>query len=262
MDSGALLVAGLFGLLLLTALVALRTVSAGRIEVKLTDAAIAAIPILLWLLGSGQVTKLVVGAEGITVETTRMAILEAADRPIENQVAPLPVAPVTIAAKGSIFEIPALVASGIAALEFQLGMGGYAPDVIREYFAALTMTPAFRYVVITNRDGSLFGIMDAHRLAAGLGSGSGRASWNSFADLLNRNDPKALAELGKNYGFVAAESAVGQMADKRMVLEQMEASNADWLPVVDNAKKFVGIVDRSRVVASLILEVDTRLRNS
>ena len=121
MDSGALLVAGFFGLLLLTALVALRTVSAGRIEVKLTDAAIAAIPILLWLLGSGQVTKLVVGAEGITVETTRMAILEAADRPIENQVAPLPVAPVTIAAKGSIFEIPALVASGIAALEFQLG---------------------------------------------------------------------------------------------------------------------------------------------
>jgi predicted transcriptional regulator len=42
----------------------------------------------------------------------------------------------------------------------------------------------------------------------------------------------------------------------------MEASNADWLPVVDNAKKFVGVVDRSRVVASLILEVDTRLRNS
>jgi len=108
MDSGTLLVAGFFGLLLLTALVALRTVSAGRIEVKLTDAAIAAIPILLWLLGSGQVTKLVVGAEGITVETTRMAILEAADRPIENQVAPLPVAPVAIAAKARYSKFPRL----------------------------------------------------------------------------------------------------------------------------------------------------------
>ena len=47
-----------------------------------------------------------------------------------------------------------------------------------------------------------------------------------------------------------------------MVLEQMEKLNVDWLPVVDEAKKFVGVVDRSRVVASLILEVDTRLRNS
>jgi hypothetical protein len=262
MDSGAVLAAGVLGLLLLIALVALRTVSAGRIEVKLTDAAIAAVPVVLWLFASGQITRLVVGAEGITVETTRMAILEAADRPIEKQVAPLPVAPVEIAAKGSLADISTLVARGIAALEFQLGFGGYVGDIIRQYFEALTVSPTFRYVVVTNRDGTLFGIMDAHRLAAALGSNSGPASWNNFADLLNRNNAAGIAELGSRYGFVPAASAVGQMADKRMVLEQMETLNADWLPVVDDARKFLGVVDRSRVVASLILEVDTRLRNS
>jgi hypothetical protein len=262
MDSGVVLAAGIFGLLLLIALVAIRTASAGRIEVKPTDAAIAAIPVVLWLLASGQVTKLAVGAEGITVETTRMAILEAADRPIENQVSPLPVATVEIAAKGSIADIPALVARGIAALEFQLGFGGYVGDVIREYFEALTASPSFRYVVITNPDGTLFGIMDAHRLNAALSNRSGPVSWNNFADLLNRNDPAGIAELGARYGFVAAGNAVGAMADKRMVLEQMEKLNADWLPVVDQGREFVGVVDRSRVVASLILEVDTRLRNS
>ena len=191
-----------------------------------------------------------------------MAILEAADRPITNQVAPLPIAPVEVAAKGGLGEIPALVARGIAALEFQLGLGGYVGEIIREYFAALTVSPAFRYVVITNPDGTLFGIMDAHRLNAVLGSRTGSASWSTFADLLNRNNPAGIADLGSRYGFVAASSAVAPMADKRMVLEQMEKLNADWLPVVDENRKFVGVVDRSRVVASLILEVDNRLRNS
>jgi len=262
MDSAVVVAASIVGLLILVALVATRTLSAGKIEVKLTDAAIAAVPVMLWLLASGQISKLVVGTEGITVETTRMAILEAAEKPIQNQVAPLPVAPVEVAAKGPLSDIPALVARGIAALEFQLGFGGYVGDIIREYFAALTASPTFKYIVITNPDGTLFGIMDAHRLNAALGSRSGSASWNTFADLLNRNNPAGIAELGSRYGFVAVGDAVGQMADKRMVLEQMEKLNADWLPVVDGAKKFVGVVDRSRVVASLILEVDTRLRNS
>ena len=213
MDSSVVLAAGIFGLLLLIALVAIRTVSAGRIEVKLTDAAIAAIPVLLWLLASGQVTRLVVGAEGITVETTRMAILEAADRPIENQVAPLPVAPVEIAVKGSPAEIPGLLARGITALQFQLGFGGYVGDIIREYLQALTASPSFRYVVITNQDGTLFGIMDAHRLAAALGNPLGTASWNTFAELLNRNNPAGIADLGARYGFVPAGNAVGAMAD-------------------------------------------------
>jgi hypothetical protein len=260
--TGVAITATFFALLLLVGLVAIRTLSAGKIEVKLTDAAIAVIPMLVWLLASGQVSKLVVGTEGITVETTRMAILEAADRPIENQVSPLPVAPVEIAVKGSVGDIPALVAKGIAALEFQLGFGGYVGDVIREYFAALTATPTFRYVVITNRDGTLFGIMDAHRLAAALGNRSGPASWEDFAQILERNDAAGIANLGAAAAFVAAGSAVSAMADKRMVLEQMEKLNADWLPVIDENRKFAGVVDRSRVVASLILEVDTRLRSS
>jgi hypothetical protein len=262
METGIVIAAGIFGLLVLVALVATRTLSAGKIEVRMTDAAIAAVPVMLWLLASGQISKLVVGTEGITVETTRMAILAAADKPIENQVAPLPVASVEVAAKGGLGELPALVARGIPALEFQLGCGCYVGEVIRAYFDALTASPTFRYVVITNQDGTLFGIMDAHRLNAALGGRGGPATWNSFAEMLNRNDPKAIAELGSKYGFVAANSAVAPIADKRMVLEQMEMLNADWLPVVDQARKFVGVVDRSRVVASLILEVDNRLRNS
>jgi hypothetical protein len=256
------IIAGIVGLILLILLVGVRGVSGGRIEVKLADAAIAAVPVMLWLLASGQVSRLVVGAEGITVETTRMAILAAAERPIENQVAPLPVAPVEIAVKGGLGEIPALVARGIAALEFQLGLGGYVGDIIREYSMALTATPTFRYIVVTNRDGTLFGIMDAHRLAAVLGNRPGPASWNNFAEMLNRGDARAMASLGASTGFVAAESAVGAMADKRMVLEQMEKLNADWLPVVNEGRRFAGVVDRSRVVASLILEVDSRLRSS
>jgi len=69
--------------------------------------------------------------------------------------------------------------------------------VIREYFAALTVSPSFRYVVITNRDGTLFGIMDAHRLAAALGDRSGPISWENFAQILERNDAGGITKLGE-----------------------------------------------------------------
>ena len=56
-------IAGLVVLLL--ALVLLRGLSNGRFEVKLTDAVIVALPVLLWLVGTGQVRKLIVSTEGL-----------------------------------------------------------------------------------------------------------------------------------------------------------------------------------------------------
>jgi hypothetical protein len=41
----------------------------------------------------------------------------------------------------------------------------------------------------------------------------------------------------------------------------METSNRDWLPVVGANGQLAGIVERSRLVASLILDVTNQLTN-
>ena len=68
-----------------------------------------------------------------------------------------------------------------------------------------------------------------------------------------------LAELP---GFVGLETAVSQKADKREALAKMERLSVDWLPVVNPRNEFVGVVDRSRLTASLVLDVATSLKES
>lgn len=56
-------------------------------------------------------------------------------------------------------------------------------------------------------------------------------------------------------GFVGARDAIRQNQNKRQALELMENLNTSLLPVLDEAGSFKGIVDRSRLVASLLIDV-------
>jgi hypothetical protein len=66
----------------LAGVVALRSATAGKVEITLNDAIIAAIAAVLALLVSGKLSKVVVGSEGVTIETARDAILSSAAKPI------------------------------------------------------------------------------------------------------------------------------------------------------------------------------------
>jgi hypothetical protein len=52
---------------------------------------------------------------------------------------------------------------------------------------------------------------------------------------------------------------VNRQSDKRAVLERMEKYALDWFPVVNESEKVEGIVDRSRLIASMILEITNQL---
>lgn len=242
---------------LLVALVLLRGLSGGRFEVKLTDAVIVAIPVLLWLVGTGQIKKLIVSSDGFTVES---AIIDASHRAIAAQVTPLPVVPVELAGKGPVGDIPSLAAAGIDALQFQLGAGFYVGSAIAEYLDKLTGYPSFRYVVVTAPDGTFFGVMDARALARTLEQHGTGVDWNGFAEMLNGNRTAAIVELGRTAGFVGAADAVTANLSKRDVLGKMDTRNTDWLPVVDEAHRFKGVVERSRLTASMLLDIAAQLQ--
>ena len=77
-----------------------------------------------------------------------------------------------------------------------------------------------------------------------------------FAEWLNVANREALARLP---GFIASQHAVTEKADKGQALRKMEALNVDTLPVVDNKSHFAGIVNRSRLTASLLIDVAKNL---
>lgn len=259
MTSGDWITAGVT-VAVLAAVVGIRAVSKGQIEIRLNDAVIAVMGAFLVLFMSGRIDKFAVSGQGITVETAKRAILTASARPIQQQVSPLPVAPVEEALKGGVSMIPSMIAHGVGSLDFLMGENGYAPQAVQKYLETLTAYPFFRLVTLLTPDGKIFGFVDARRLLVALQTNAQGQSFETFASEINRGNNDDLAQLAKLPGFLPISAAVTPQSDKREVLARMEKLGVDWLPVVGQGEKLAGIVDRSRLTASLILDVANQLQ--
>jgi hypothetical protein len=91
-------------------------------------------------------------------------------------------------------------------------------------------------------DQTLFGMIDARKLAALLQDPQFGLDFAGFAALINRGyDQARLAELP---GFVPADADVTRQSDKRKVLEKMEERGAEWLPVQTPEHRFEALVHK------------------
>lgn len=244
-------------ILVLAAVVGVRAVSRGNVEIRLNDAVVAVMAAFLVLFMSGRIDKFVVSSQGVTVELAKRAILAASAQPIQQQVSPLPVAPIEEALKGGADMLPSMVARGVGSLDLVMGLNAYAPPVVQKYLETLTAYPFFRFVTLLTQGGQVYGFIDARRLLAAMQAKAQGQSFESFAAAINRAD---LAELARLPGFLPATIAVTPQSDKREVLARMEKLGTDWLPVLGAGGKLVGVVDRSRLTASLILDVANQLQ--
>lgn len=255
---------------------------ANTIEIKPVDVGIALIPFILWMATAGIFKK--VEVPGIVSFEIADAFVAAAAEPINLQVSKMPVTALKADPKGRVGEIHDMIKSGTQVLSFKLGYEGYFGPAIWMYFNHLIMSPDFRYAVITDENGSLFGLFEASKLTAILNSENNKElmiafplkphnersdlpkrrqvqKWTSFSETIKNNKKDKLSKMS---GFVSLDMAVNADADKKRVLEQMEQQDLDWLPVVqqDNGvNHFQGIVERSRLTASLILDVTNQLEN-
>jgi hypothetical protein len=256
-----LLLAGC-GLFILSVWVRAKTGS--KYEIKISDIALVLIPLLFWLIGTGKIQKFAVG--GVEFETAQ-AFIVASEEPIESQVAlksPLSIEDVVQTperdVKGAVSQIPRLIKKKTEALEFRLGHGGYWGPAIKEYFESLDAYAFLRYAIIYSQDGTLFGVFEAKDLLRYFREKGGKA-YHSFAEYLNNPNERYVQRLKDLPGFIPGEFAVTSDANKRFVLEQMEKLKRDTLPVVDSNRRFVGMVERTQLTASLIIDVAKKLES-
>ncbi|WP_305043113.1 CBS domain-containing protein [Geoalkalibacter sp.] len=255
MDTTIILSVGSF-LAILAALVLLRARST-RFEVKPADIVVAVVPVVLFLLVTGKLQKVEIGEGGVKIEA---AFVKASEQLIDPQVTPLtgvPAEPVRLDPKEAVSKIPQLIERRTEGLLFRLGHGGYWGPAIEEYFAALTRQPFFKYLIIEHSDGRFFGIVDARALGELLRNPNAPYRADDLARWLNQTDTKVLTRLP---GFVAAADAVSTGTDKFQALQRMEALGVERLPAVDEAQRFVGMVERSRLTASLLIDVTKSLQ--
>lgn len=252
----------LVGVAFMIVAVVLRARFGDRYELKPIDLALLVLPLVFMLLISGKLKML--DAFGVKADFSEL-FADAARSDIQQQVADSGapgvdevVSMLEMAAKGGVQDIPRLVENRTEALVFRLGHGGYYGPAIQQYFQALYASSYLQYVVILDAQGKLFGIYDALDLAVYFRAGQDGA-YADFASRLNQPSDSARAWLAQLPGFVAADRAVARDLSKRAVLERMDQLRVDSLPVVDANGEFVGTIERSRLIASLILEVADRV---
>lgn len=248
-----------------------------KYEIKPIDAGIALIPFVLWMATTGLFKS--IELPGLLKLEIANVFSKAAAAPIKYQVTKLPLKSVKAGRKRGVETIPGLISKGTEALSFQLGYPQYYGPAVWKFFNNLIQTPKFKYVVIKDKNGSLFGLYDAHRLISALNPPTNDELlnryplkpfystpdegdvklWSDFARAIKRSDLESL----KRYpGFIGVDKAVDINEDKKKALEKMETLDVNWLPVVDKSNgkyKLAGVVDRPRLTASLIIDVTNQL---
>lgn len=244
---------GIF-IILLAVLVGVRVKSGTRFEVKNTDIILALIPIALWLFLTGKIQEFTLGEFKIVA-----AIQNAAETPVALHVTSLPVETINTQSKAGTGIIPDLLARKIPALSFKLGTGGYYyGPAINEYFQALTQSPNFKYIIINNADNTFFGMADAQQLGSLFNSNYGGRLADDFARWLNTSDTKQLYTLP---GFIDSKKALHKESNKQHALRLMDSLDVQILPVISGESKFSGIVDRTKLTASLLIDITDRIEN-
>jgi signal-transduction protein with cAMP-binding, CBS, and nucleotidyltransferase domain len=227
-----------------------------KLEIKTSDLTVAVVVIALWLLLTGKITKFQLG--DLNFETI---FAQAAGAKVAEQVAkvePLPVHALRTVSKGRVEHLPEALQQKSEAISFQLGYDGYAGSAIRDYLT-LTQEPHLRYLIFNDAKEKFAALADARATQVLFVQKSAAFSEADLAQWISSND---LASLSRLPGFMKAADAVLDILDKKEVLERMEKLGQDQLPVVDKDGKFVGIVERARLTASLILDISNRLQKS
>jgi hypothetical protein len=112
---------------------------------------------------------------------------------------------------------------------------------------------------MNNPDGSFFGMADARQIAGIIRGSHPRFDATNLADWLNSANK---AELEALPGFIPSEKALHKSDDKQKALDRMNSLDVQVLPVLDEAGRFDGIVDRSKLTASILTEIAEHLEKS
>jgi CBS domain-containing protein len=234
------------------ALMYLRYRTSKKLELTTADASIVVALFAVWMLGSGKIAELTVGDVGIKMRT---ALKEASNKAVARQT--LPIHGIEAEPKAGPSQIDEYIARGIEGLTFRLG-DYYDGGIMHEYLSRLNNVPTFRYIIILNDDPgkSLFGMIDSRKLAALLSEHKALASENDLAALITNKQTDKLAALP---GFITADAALTDSAPRQKALEAMQDHDVDWFPIVDSGHKLKGVVERSALAASLLVDVVNRL---
>lgn len=242
---------GLF-IILLVVIVYLRYKIGNKFEIKNPDIMLALLPIVIWLLLSGKITSLQVG--DLKFET---AFKKAKNEYIIKQVYQIPITTIKGEDKGGLGQIERILQTKPLALNFVLGKESYVPEIVSEYLLRLSNSTV-KYIVFEKKSREFIGIITLSELNNQIFDTENVAHITAY-DLVQWLSSGDTEKINSIKGILTVTTSINERTTKQEALDAMENINSDILPVVNDDKQLQGIVERSRLTASLLLDVSKSL---
>lgn len=219
-----------------------------QFEIETAWLALGLAPLLIWLLGSGQLSEF--NGFGLAFklkEATRAPVSLVVDG--ERVAASDAIEPdaVSSSTKGGIDLIDRLIERRVQAITLAAGRTGYYSNwAIEKYLERLTPQPFFRHVLVTDREGRFAALVDPGELLEAL-----RAGVVDLAAVLEDGQIDAIP--GARAQAIPADSS------KAEALRVMDRHGLARVPVVDAQGHFAGVVERDKVTSSVLAQLVSSL---
>jgi CBS domain-containing protein len=225
----------------------------GSFQVTSTDIVLALLPIVIFLLLSNRIKTLKFG--DLEIET---AFKEAHRKNIEPQVNDLSVHTVPAVRQGGMDELREQLKRKPEALKLVVGGAGHENDALEAFLKVLAGSTV-KHLVFENANNQFVGMVSLYDLNNQLLGDAGRAAdrLQSFTHFLNGHNPAGIKSLLS--GMLTLEHAVYAGTTRKDALAKIQQANSNFIPVVDRQHKLTGILEDSRLMASLLLDVSSGL---
>jgi hypothetical protein len=213
-------------------------------EIKPNVVLVALIPLLIWLLAAGKLSKF--KAFGVELETVITQVSRETISAGDEGSSPIEYQKVVAASKEGLMQIDEIIRNRTPALKFYIHKENfYDSGMIDVYFQRLGEHAFFRWIVFVRKD------RDNNEVFKGLAPASSirRPEYQQFIGKLERN------ELDDIPGLVGADQAVRETAKKSEVIEKFPTVEADDLPVVNTVREFVGVINRRKLHSNLLASI-------
>ncbi len=212
-------------------------------------------PVIIYLFSSGYIKEITFA--DFTVE---LAFKQAAEVKVEKNVTPLPVKEIPIGNKSTYSKIPRLIKDEVVGLRFVVGYRGYDASQIEYYLDELGKHDFFKYIIVESESGEFIAMTTTDKFYPPGDKKTGVENIKSFLDSIMpipiHNSTSRLLEIDN---FI--EDSVTNDTEKNIVLQKMIDNQTKYVPVLDDDKKLIGVVNQGDLAASMLVEIANNINH-
>jgi hypothetical protein len=200
--------------------------------------ALSLAPVVIWLLTTQQLSEF--SGFGLAFK-----LKEVTSTPVSLQVDGNAITPEKISRdeKEGIGKIESFKRNRVAAITLVVGKRGYyANRVIEKYLKELTPLSFFKYVLFEDKSGEFKGIISGIKLLEELQSGS-----MNLVKLIESGDISSIDGI--------STVSVISGSSKQQSLQLMDSHGLSEIPVVNEFKVFIGVVERDKITSSIVAQL-------